>query len=122
MDACGGFFLPDQGLFKVGLGGCLRKSACQTQDLVDPLELPVLALQLFDAPCLGRADSIALPGITFMLRIQLHSVCVVQPILEAMAWIAAHCELYSGRTSGTMRMARSRTSGENFVDFFIMAP
>ena len=24
MDACGGFFLPDQGLFKVGLGGCLR--------------------------------------------------------------------------------------------------
>ena len=23
MDACGGFFLPDQGLYKVGLGGCL---------------------------------------------------------------------------------------------------
>ena len=23
MDACGEFFLPDQGLFKVGLGGCL---------------------------------------------------------------------------------------------------
>ena len=26
MDTCGGFFLPDQGLFKVGLGGCLRKN------------------------------------------------------------------------------------------------
>ena len=24
MDACGEFFLPDQGLFKVGLGGCLQ--------------------------------------------------------------------------------------------------
>ena len=42
--------------------------------------------------------------------------------LGAMVWIAAHCELYSGCTSNTMRTARSRTSGENFVDFFIMAP
>ena len=35
--------------------------------------------------------------------------------------MAAHSDGYSPRCSCTMRTARSRTSGENFVDF-LMAP
>ena len=43
------------------------------------------------------------------------------PILGAIDSMAAHREGYSPRCSCTMRTARSRTSGENLVDF-LMAP
>src|SRR5690606_12443683 len=48
-------------------------------------------------------------------------VCSTQPILGAMDSMAAHSEGYSPRCSCTMRTARSRTSGENLFDFFLMA-
>ena len=44
-----------------------------------------------------------------------------QPILGAMDSMAAHREGYSPRCSRTMRTARSRTSGENWFDFLLMA-
>src|SRR5690606_23381257 len=56
---------------------------------------------------------------------QLCSVCAAQPILGAMASIAAHCEGCSLVCSSTMRTARSRTSGEKFglvLVFLIGAP
>lgn len=44
-----------------------------------------------------------------------------QPILGAIDSIAAHSEGYSLRCSRTMRTAPSRTSGENWFDFLLMA-
>ena len=46
----------------------------------------------------------------------------VQPILPATDSIAAHCDGYWSLASTPMRTARSKTSGENFGDFLIMAP
>lgn len=50
-----------------------------------------------------------------------YRVCGTQPILGAMDSMAAHSEGYSPRCSRTMRTARSRTSGENWFDFLLMA-
>ena len=52
---------------------------------------------------------------------QVCKVCGTQPILSAMDSMAAHCDGCYARCSSTRRTARSRTSGENFGDFF-MAP
>ena len=41
------------------------------------------------------------------------------PILAEIDSTAARCEGWSPRHSATMRMARLRTSGENFTDFFM---
>ncbi len=53
---------------------------------------------------------------------QLHSACALQPIFGAIDSMAAHCDPCPPRDSNTKRTARSRISGGNFVDFFIMAP
>jgi hypothetical protein len=58
------------------------------------------------------------PGIPPCLT-QSSSVCATQPIFGAMDSIAAHSDGYSPRFSCTIRTARSRTSGENLLDFFI---
>src|SRR5690606_34495403 len=46
-------------------------------------------------------------------------VSAVHPIFDAIEPIAAHCDVSSFSCSNTMRTARSRTSGEYLVDFFI---
>ena len=53
------------------------------------------------------------------LRTQSCKVCGTHPILGAMDSMVAHKDGYSPRCSNTMRTARSRTSGENLVDFFM---
>lgn len=45
----------------------------------------------------------------------------MQPTLPAIDTTAAHCDSCCPRASPTNRIARSRSSGENFVDF-LMAP
>src|SRR5690606_5811315 len=52
-------------------------------------------------------------------RTQPRNVSAVHPIFDAIDPIAAHCDGYSLSCSNTMRTARSRTSGEYLVDFFI---
>src|SRR5690606_31726446 len=52
-------------------------------------------------------------------RTQPRKVSAVHPIFAAIEPIAAHCDGYSLSCSNTMRTARSRTSGEYLVDFFI---
>src|SRR5690606_1251591 len=52
-------------------------------------------------------------------RTQPRRVSAVHPIFDAIELIAAHCDGYSLSCSNTMRTARSRTSGEYLVDFFI---
>ena len=59
------------------------------------------------------------PESTEWRRTHSYSVCGTQPIFGAIDCAAAHSEGYSPRCSRTMRIARSRTSGENFVDLFI---
>ena len=59
------------------------------------------------------------PESTSWRRTHSYSVCGTQPIFGAIDLAAAHNEGYSPRCSRTMRTARSRTSGENFVDLFI---
>src|SRR5690606_37418864 len=54
-------------------------------------------------------------------RTQRRNVSAVQPILAAIEQIAAHSDSWSSWCSTTSRTARSRTSGEYFVDDF-MAP
>ena len=62
-----------------------EKSACQTQDLIDLLELPFSR----SSSLMRRASAVLTPSrcpvSRSCRRIQLHSVCVVQPILGAMA-------------------------------------
>jgi hypothetical protein len=52
---------------------------------------------------------------------QVCRVCGTHPILGAIESMAAHSEGYSPRCSSTIRTARSRTSGENWFDFLLMA-
>ncbi|KAF0183725.1 MAG: hypothetical protein FD164_698, partial [Nitrospirae bacterium] len=52
-------------------------------------------------------------------RTYIRKVSAVQPILPAIDSIADHCELCSFCCSNTIRTARSRTSGEYFVVFFM---
>src|SRR3954469_13990386 len=71
-------------------------------------------------------SAVVVPGRTPLSRspwrTHLRSVSAVQPILEAIDSIAAHCDGYWSLASKTMRTARSVTSGENFGDFLMMAP
>jgi len=85
-----------------------------------------IASTSFGASSMRAASAVVMPSRCPVLRsyrrTQWLSVYVLQPIFGAIDSMAAHGEPYSLRDSNTMRTARSRTSGENFVDFFIIAP
>ena len=59
------------------------------------------------------------PASTSACLTQASSVCATQPIFGAMDLIAAGDDGYSPRCFCTISTARSRTSSENFFDFFI---
>src|SRR6476646_203343 len=61
-----------------------------------------------------------MPVSTSCLRTQSCKVWGTQPILGAMDSMAAHMEEYSPRCSSTRWTARSRTSGENLFDLFMI--
>src|SRR5690606_26850618 len=74
--------------------------------------------------CLSRSRSLVVipprrPWSVSARRTQPRRVSAVHPIFDAIELIAAHCDGYSLSCSNTMRTARSRTSGEYLVDFFI---
>ena len=98
-----------------------EKSTGQFQDFIGTAQPLVFALKGLDAFTLIAGNAFAGTGINLAFFDPFVQGLGYAADLADMDSMAAYREGYSPRCSCTIRTARSRTSGENFVDF-LMAP
>lgn len=98
-----------------------KKRAGQLEDLIGFAQFFDLALQRLHLFTFGCRDAIAHAGIDLVALDPFVEGLGHAADLGSMDSMAAHSEGYSPRCSRTMRTARSRTSGENWFDFLLMA-
>ena len=112
----------DEGDHHLGRRSSLSHSEIRgrlAEDLVRAAEFPIFTLQVLQARTFFCRRPRSHPGIAFRLAHPVPERLAEQPIFPAIETMAAHCDGYSAKWSCTSRTARSRTSGEYFVDLFM---